>query len=161
MHVFRQSCPLFWKKAILIYSEGRQPCPFWRLIVHGKYSGCRQFMFPWGMQSMCRKSMSILEQAVHFYSKDKQTRSTLKIGSPCLFWRQAVHGLWISVVHVYTLKNGHLDSPYLYWRQAVHVLCSKAVHVNSMPKTSSPYSKDVQSMSILVTGSFVSLSQAV
>jgi hypothetical protein len=31
--------------------------------------------------------MSILEQVVHVYSKDKQARSTLKIGSPCPFWR--------------------------------------------------------------------------
>jgi len=51
--------------------------------------------------------MSILEQAAHVYSKEKQTRSTLKIGSPCLFWRQAVHVIWILTVHVYILKNGH------------------------------------------------------
>jgi hypothetical protein len=50
--------------------------------------------------------MSILEQAVHVYSKDKQARSTLKIGSPYLFWRQAVHVIGILAVHVYILKNG-------------------------------------------------------
>ncbi len=119
-------CPCFDKRAVFIYTGGRQPCPFWRQAVHVHvlkkrhavlisileagshvHSGGRQ-----SMTSGFRQSMSMFwKKAVSIYIGGRQ---------PCPFWRQAVHVLWVSAVHVYILKNGHwtLDSPYLYWRQA-------------------------------------------
>ncbi len=51
---------------------------------------------------------------------------------------------------MYTLETG---SPFIFLKLAVHVVWRKAVHLYSMLKTSSPYSKDMQSMSILEAGS--------
>ncbi len=110
---FGSSCPYFEKNAVLICTEGRQPCPFWRQAVHGLWIS-----------------------VVHVY--------ILKNGKFYLFWRQAVHDLWISAEQVYIWRKG---SPYLYWRQAamsileagsswlvfwmqaVHVSFRQAVHV--------------------------------
>ncbi len=78
-------CPCFDKKAVLIYTGGRQPCPFWKQAVHVHILKKRQ-------------SLSILQAGSHVHSGGRQSMSSGCRQSMSIFWRKG--------------------SLYLYWRQA-------------------------------------------
>ncbi len=155
----RQSMPIFWKKAVFIYTGGRQPCPFWRQAVHVHVLKKRQSLYitleagshvhSGGWQSMSSgfgQSMSMFwKKAVFIYTGGRQSMSMFwKNGSLYLYWRQAPMFIleagspcpfWRQTVFIYT--GGRQPCP--FWRQAVHV------HVL----------KRRQSLSILEAGSHV------
>jgi hypothetical protein len=103
-------CPCFKKKAVFIYTGGRQQCPFWRQAVHVHVLKKRQSLSKAGshVHSGGRQSMSmflkkgslsiILEAGSHVHSGGRQYMASGFRQFMSTFWR--------------------LDSLYLYWRQA-------------------------------------------
>jgi hypothetical protein len=61
-------CPCFDKKAVFIYSEGRQPCPFWRQAVHDLW--------------ILTVHVYILKKGSHFLFWRQAAMSFLEAGSP-------------------------------------------------------------------------------